>query len=50
MDIPIDTALLCGGVIHCYKENWIFLYAKDALILTGSIYTILDKRAVPKDI
>jgi len=25
-------------------------YAKDALIFTGSIYTILDKKTVPKDI
>jgi len=49
MDIPIDTPVLCGWVVHCYKENWIFLYAKDALIFTGSIYTILDKKAVPKD-
>jgi len=50
MDIPIDTPLLCGEVVHCYKGSWILAYAKDGFRFTGSIYTILDKKAVPKDI
>jgi hypothetical protein len=35
MDIPIDTLLLCGGVVHCYKESWILAHAKDAFRFTG---------------